>query len=207
MRFYVDRIVRRRDVEPGGAADVVVEAFEAGKVSRSECASMLIDLLNPSIDTTASIIAAALQLFADHPDQWARLRDDRSLLSNAVHEIVRMASPLRAFARRAERDAVVGGTRIGAGSRLLVLFASANRDERFWTEPDAFDITRDARSHVGFGYGAHSCAGQGLGRLETTAVLDALLDRVTFIERRGEGERAVNNVIHRWHKLPLRLHS
>ncbi|MBY6364618.1 cytochrome P450 [Rhodococcus corynebacterioides] len=205
MRRYVGGVIRRRDVRPGSAADNLIAALDRGEISRAECASMLIDLLAPSIDTTASVIAAALQLFADHPDQWATLRADRTLMSNAVNEVVRLASPLRVFARRVVADTVIGGVSVPAGARLLVFYAAANRDETVWPDPDRFDITRDAAAHLGFGHGVHSCAGQGLGRLETSCVLDALLDTVDHIERRGPGARASNNIIARWESLPLRL--
>lgn len=205
MRLYVSSVVRRGQVRPGGAAAELVAAMKAGQLSRGEVSGMLIDLLAPSIDTTASIIAAALQLFADHPDQWELLRQDRTLLPGAINEIVRLASPLRTFTRRVHSDTVLAGHLLPAGSKIMVIYASANRDELVWDEPDAFDITRDATGHLGFGYGVHSCAGQGLGRMETTAVLSALLDRVQRIERRGHGERATNNIIYRWEKLPLRL--
>ncbi len=205
MRMYVGQVVRRRDVQDGSAASILLAALDDGQITKGECASLLIDLLAPSIDTTASIIAAGLQLFADRPDQWKLLREDRTLMPSAVREIVRLASPLRAFTRRVNSDTIVSGVRMKAGSRVLVIYASANRDDRFWSNPDDFDITRDSTAHVGFGYGVHSCAGQGLGRMETTAILSALLDRVERIDRRGPGERATNNVIFRWEKLPLRL--
>ncbi|OZE99811.1 cytochrome P450 [Rhodococcus sp. 15-2388-1-1a] len=205
MRMFVGKVVRRRDFAPDSAGEELLAAVDDGTLSKSECASLLIDLLAPSIDTTASIIAAALQLFADNPDQWNALRNDRSLMPKAINEVVRLASPLRAFQRRVNNDTVVAGTNLAAGSRLLMLFASANRDDRVWDDADAFDISRDLVGHVGFGYGVHSCAGQGLGRLETSSILEALLDHVESIERRGPGKRASNNVIYRWEELPLRL--
>lgn len=205
MRRYVGGVIRRRDVQPDSAAADLLAARDRGQITRTQCASLLIDLLAPSIDTTASVIAAALQLFADHPDQWVALRANRELMPNAINEVVRLASPLRVFARRVVADTELGGTPIPAGARLLVFYAAANRDERMWTDPDRFDITRNAAGHLGFGYGVHACAGQGLGRLETTGVLDALLNSVDRIERRGDGRRASNNIIARWEALPLRL--
>jgi cytochrome P450 len=88
---------------------------------------------------------------------------------------------------------------------VLVMYASANRDEHEWDDPEEFDIRRDAGRHVGFGNGAHACAGQGLARLETTAMLRALLERVDRIEVTGEPVWAVNNIIRRHERLPIRL--
>ncbi len=86
-----------------------------------------------------------------------------------------------------------------------MIYASANRDEREWENPAVFDIRRDAGRHVGFGHGAHACAGQGLARLETTAMLWALLERVDRIELAGTPNWAVNNIIRRHEHLPLKL--
>jgi cytochrome P450 len=88
---------------------------------------------------------------------------------------------------------------------VLVIYASANRDEREWDDPDTFDIRRDANRHLGFGQGAHACAGQGLARLETAAMLQALIERVRAIELAGEPNWALNNVIRRHAHLPLKL--
>jgi cytochrome P450 len=90
---------------------------------------------------------------------------------------------------------------------LLVIYASANRDEREWTDPDTFDIRRDANRQLGFGHGAHACAGQGLARLEMQAMLSALIDSVSRIEITGQPRWAVNNIIRCYDRLPLRLIS
>ena len=165
MLAFVYRLARRRNVIPGSMAHEVVQAIEEGAIKQSQLPSVFIDYLAPSIDTTASAIAAALWLFATNPDQWQLLRQDNARLPNAVNEVVRMESAVRAFGRRAERDTEIAGTRIPAGSRVLVMFASANRDDRVWSDPDRFDITRDASRQLGFGHGVHACAGQGLARM------------------------------------------
>jgi cytochrome P450 len=86
-----------------------------------------------------------------------------------------------------------------------VIYASANRDEREWHKPDTFDIRHDANRQLGFGQGAHACAGQGLARLETSAILQALVDRVDGIELTAEPTWAVNNIIRRHERMPLKL--
>jgi cytochrome P450 len=133
------------------------------------------------------------------------LKDDPALIPNAVNEVLRFESPLRAFARRARTDAEIADHRIRAGARLLVIYSSANRDEREWDAPEAFDITRDATRQLGFGHGAHACAGQGLARLETQAMLRALAERVDRIELSGPPTWAINNVIRRHERLPLKM--
>jgi cytochrome P450 len=105
------------------------------------------------------------------------------------------------------RPCVIANTNIPAGARVLVLYASANRDEREWQDPTTFDITRDANRQLGFGHGAHACAGQGLARLETQAMLTALMNRVERIELMGKPTWALNNIIRCHKELPLRLIS
>jgi cytochrome P450 len=90
---------------------------------------------------------------------------------------------------------------------VLVLNASANRDERQWTDPEAFDIRRHPNRQLGFGHGAHSCAGQGLAHLEMAAMLNALINRVDRIELAGQPVWGLNNVIRCYERLPLRLIS
>jgi cytochrome P450 len=205
MLRFARRVVKQRTILEGSMAHEVLLATDAGIVSPVECSALMIDYIAPSLDTTISAISNALHLFATHPEQWQALRDDPALISNAVNEVVRYESPLRAFARKTARDAAIYGTEIPAGARVLVIYSSANRDELAWEAPDEFDIRRDATRQLGFGHGAHACAGQGLARLETQAMLEALVSRVERIEPTGPPTWAVNNVIRRHDHLPLRL--
>ncbi|WP_101949344.1 cytochrome P450 [Mycobacterium sp. 3519A] len=205
MLRFARRIVRERTVLEGSMAHELLIAADEGKLAHRECPPLMVDYLAPSIDTTMSAISNALYLFANHPDQWQLLKDDPGLMPNAVNEVVRYEPPLRAFARRASQRTEIGGVTIEAGARVLVMYASANRDEREWDKPAVFDIRRDAGRHIGFGQGAHACAGQALARLETTAMLRALIDRVDRIEVTGSPTWAINNVIHRHQHLPLKL--
>lgn len=205
MLRFARRVVRERNVLPGSMAHELLAAADDGVVAPDEVPSLLIDYIAPSLDTTISAISSAIHLFATHPDQWELLKADSSLLPNAVNEVVRFESPLRAFTRKTATDSTVAGVAIPAGARVLAMYASANRDENEWKDPWLFDIRRDAGRHIGFGNGAHACAGQGLARLETTAVLRALLDRVERIESVGEPIWAVNNIIRRLEHAPVRL--
>jgi len=205
MLMFARRVVRKRSVLDGSMAHELLIAADAGKLSHGECAPLMVDYIAPSLDTTISAISSALYLFATHPEQWQALREDPSLINNAVNEVVRFEAPLRAFARHARCDTEVAGVHIPQGARLLVIYASANRDEREWDAPDTFDIRRDANRHLGFGQGAHACAGQSLARLETSAMLRALVDRVDRIELTAEPTWAINNIIRRHEHLPLKL--
>lgn len=205
MLRFASRVVRERNVIEGSMAHELLAAADAGRLSHAECAPLMIDYIAPSLDTTISAISSALHLFATHPEQWQILREDRSLINNAINEVLRFEAPVRAFARHTSSETDIAGVRIPSGARVLVIYASANRDEREWDRPDAFDIRRDANRHLGFGQGAHACAGQGLARLETSAMLRALADRVKRIELTAEPTWAINNVIRRHARLPLKL--
>jgi cytochrome P450 len=206
LRFSKD-VVRHRSVIHGSMGHDILAAADAGKLRHSECSALMIDYLVPSLDTTISGIANALGLFAMHPDQWDALRAEPSLLPNAINEVLRYESPLRAFTRKLLQPTEIADIDIPAGSRVLVPYASANRDEQEWTDPDVFDIRRNATRHLGFGHGAHACAGQGLARLEMQAMLTALTRQVSRIELAGEPTWALNNIIRCYERLPLRLIS
>jgi cytochrome P450 len=205
MLRFTRTVVRNRNVLPGSMTDELLAAVDDGRLAITDVPPLMIDYIAPSLDTTISAISSAIYLFATHPDQWDLLRADPGLLPNAINEVLRLESPLRAFTRKAARDAEIADVHIPAGTRVLVMYASANRDELEWDNPDVFDIRRDAARHIGFGNGAHACAGQGLARMETAALLSALLGRVQRLEISGEPTWAVNNVIHRLERLPVRL--
>jgi cytochrome P450 len=205
MLLFARRVVRQRTFLPGSMADELLLAADQGELSHAECPALMVDYLAPSIDTTMSAISNALYLFASHPEQWQLLKDEPTLMANAINEVLRYEPPLRAFARRAGQPTEIGGVRIRSGARVLVMYASANRDEREWEQPAVFDITRDAGRQIGFGQGAHACAGQSLARLETTAMLRALIERVDRIEVTSSPTWAINNIIHRHERLPLKL--
>lgn len=205
MLRFARRVIRQRAVLEGSLGHDVLLAADDGKLSYADCSPLMIDYLAPSLDTTISAISNALYLFATHPEQWQLLRDDPTLVPNVINEVVRFESPLRAFSRKVRRTTQIGSITLPQGSRVLVLYASANRDEREWDAPDTFDIRRDATRQLGFGQGAHACAGQGLARLELTAMLSALLARVERIELTGAPTWAINNIIRRHERLPVTL--
>ena len=143
-------------------------------------------------------------LLATHPDQWEVLRADPSLVPNAFNETLRLESPIRAFSRVTTTETRVGDIDIPAGARVVIFYAAANRDERRFARPDEFDIRRsNAGEHLGFGLGAHSCAGQGLARMEAHAVLRAVVDQVESLELSGAPTPALNNIINAWATLPV----
>lgn len=174
-----------------------VELVEAGQPL------MLISYTWPGVDTTVNAVAAALHLFARHPDQWELVRRDRELIPSAFAEVLRLHSPVHHFARVATADVEFDGVTVPAGSRVLVMYASANRDERRYPDPDRFDVTRNPSDHLAFGRGIHLCVGHNLAKAEGHAILAALADRVERFEPAGDPEWIVNNTLHGLGRLPL----
>lgn len=187
--------VPRESLKPGSWAALLFEAADAGRIQASDVPAMLIDYVAPSLDTTILGLGHLLWQLGRHPDQWDRIRRDPALIPRAIDEALRLDPPVRAFSRFAVVDYDVDGTTIPAGSRVLVMYASANRDERRYAEPDRFDIGRDARDHVGFGHGVHRCAGSHLAQLEMQSLLAAMVARVRHIEVR-DARIGLNNVLY-----------
>lgn len=168
---------------------------------------LIFDYIGPSLDTTISAIGSAVWLLATHPDQWAALKADPGLIPNVFNEALRLESPVRLLSRVTTTATDIAGHALAAGSRLAMLFASANRDHRHFERADTFDITRhNAVEHIGFGSGPHACAGQGLARLLSHAVLKALIAQVDTIEI-GEAVRGLNNLINGFASLPATVRA
>jgi hypothetical protein len=158
-----------------------------------------------ALDTTASLIGNMLNAFADHPDQWQRLREDPDLAKPAVEEALRFDGPIRAFFRTTTNDTMLSGTTIPADSRVATIFASANRDAAVFENPGTFDIGRHPNPHLSFGASVHLCLGAPLARLEATALLEELAVRVKSIERPCPGVRTTNSTTRGFRILPLTL--
>lgn len=206
MRAYTANDATRDKVRPGSWAALLYDAVDAGLIRPEQVQMLMRDYLGPSLDTTIYATGHLLYLLGTNPDQWNRLRHEPNLAANAINEAVRLESPIRGFTRHVATDARVGAVTIPAGDRVLLLYASANRDERQWERPDDFDIGRVLIDHVGFGHGIHACAGMQLARLEMRCILAAILRRVSRIEV-GEPVLAINNVLRGYESLPVRFHA
>ena len=182
---------------------------DGDRLSDDELRMFLNQILVAGNETTRNTISGGLVAFAQNPEQWDRLRADRSLVNSAVEEILRWTTAVIYFVRTATVDTVLGGQAIAAGEAIMMLYASANRDEaEFGPTADQFDIGRSPNHHVAFGFGAHFCLGAALARLEVAAVLDALLDRgVTRLELVDEVGVSASNIIAGVTSAPMILHT
>ena len=158
-----------------------------------------------ALDTTASLIGNMLNAFADHPDQWQRLRENPDLAETAVDEALRFDSPIRAFFRTTTTDTILCELPIPADARVATIFASANRDPDVFADPDDFDIGRTPNPHLSFGASIHLCLGAPLARLEGAMLLRELAARVKSIERTSPGVRTTNSTTRGFRSLPLAL--
>ena len=133
-------------------------------------------------ETTVRLLSTALKVIGDHPEIQAKLREDRSLLGNFIEECLRIESPVKGDFRLSRVPTTVGDQALGAGCTVMVINGAANRDPRRFDDPDTFDPERkNARQHLAFGRGIHSCPGAPLARAETRVGLERLLDRTTDI--------------------------
>lgn len=155
-------------------------------------------------ETTNRLIGWTARLLALHPDQRRAVREDRSLLNSTIEEVLRYEPPSPVQARYVTTDVELHGTTVPAGSAMLLLNGSANRDERVFPDGDRFDVRRDIAHHLSFGYGIHFCLGAALARIEGRVVLDELLNR--FPEWDVDEERAVRgrtSTVRGWESLPI----
>ncbi|MFC9551377.1 cytochrome P450 [Rhodococcus sp. NPDC056960] len=180
-------------------------AADRGDITYEQAPLVVRSLLTAGVDTTVNGLAAVLYAFARHPEQWARLRDNRTLARTAFDEAVRWESPVQTFFRTATHDTEIGGTVIPDGKKILMFLGAANRDPRRWENPDAFDLDRNPSGHVGYGMGIHQCVGQHVARLESEALLTALASRVESLEIAGPVRRHLNNTLRSWESVPVRV--
>jgi len=201
---YGSRLTRD-DVVPGSWADRVLEAGEKGELTMQEARDLVFDYVLPSLDTTIYSTGELLYQLARIPGSLDTLRARPELIPGILNEAVRLSSPLRGFTRLAVQDYTFTETTIPAGSRVWLLYASANRDERHFPDPDRFDMERNPRDHVGWGQGVHMCSGMHLARLEMEVIVDVLTRKVRAMEA-GAPTRIVNNAAQGYATLPLTLH-
>lgn len=178
---FVDGIVRSK--YGAGKQDLlgqfVTAHVETGEVSHEDAVTDANLLLLAGHETTANMIALGTLALLQHPDQLALIQADKSLVSNAIEELLRYITVSQSMGVRvAKEDFEVGGQRIAAGDGLIVPVAAGNWDDSVFERPDVLDVTRPARGHITFGFGVHACLGQPLARMELREVFSTIFDRL-----------------------------
>jgi cytochrome P450 len=155
-------------------------------------------------ETTRGALSGGMQALLDHPEQLAKWQADPSLNKGAVEEILRYVTPVNTMTRTVAADIEIGGRQLSAGERLILFYASANRDEAVFEAPNEFRVDRSPNPHLAFGIGEHFCLGAHLARKTTGALFGELLPRLESVEPLGEAERVASNLVPGVKHLPIR---
>ncbi len=176
-RLVADRFAHPTDDLPGELVRLYLEGDQS--ISEHEIVSLCYGQLTAGHETTSSLLGNGLKELLTHREQWEAICADPGLIPNAVEELLRFGPPVFAWRRLAKRDTTVAGVDLPAGSKVLLLLGSANRDEASFAEGERLDVRRqNAKEHLAFGFGIHYCLGAPLARLEARVVLEELTRRL-----------------------------
>jgi cytochrome P450 family 142 subfamily A polypeptide 1 len=216
--FATEAIEERRDnlgedlvsLLIGGAEDP--SKITAGEVDYENVIHDSLLTLIGGDETTRHVISGGLYQLLTHPEQKRMLIDDPDLIPTAVEEMLRWVSPIKNMARTVTRDTELNGQHLRAGEKLLLLYPSANRDEKVFSGPFTFDVTRTPNDHVAFGLGTHFCLGNNLARLELRCFFETLLRRLpdielaaVVVEKGAEPDYRPANFVSGYEHLPVRF--
>ena len=189
-------IERRENPRDDVVSRLVLTEVDGERLTPNEYKNFFQLLVFAGNETTRTAITHGTIAFADHPEQWQRLLDDPSLLPTAVEEVIRWSSPVLHMRRTATADTEVAGTAIAKGDKVVMWYASSNRDEAVWQAPDKFDIGRSPNPQQSFGGGGpHFCLGAFLARMEISVLIEEMLVRNITLQRVGEPTRIASNFI------------
>jgi cytochrome P450 len=166
---YIGRAMSRDAIAEGSWGAAVYAAADRGEIGEADAVQMMSAFIIAGMDTTVNSIGSAVWLLSERPEAWDQVRADPGLARSAYEEALRYESPVTFFCRAVTRPTTIDGVDLDAGDRVMLLYGSANRDERRFADAATFDVRRNPVDHVAFGGGIHSCAGQGLARIEGPA--------------------------------------
>lgn len=174
--------LRRRQPGPDVATDLLQAQAQGGVMSEDELLGYLVLLLVAGLETTYDLLGLCALILTDHPDVWARLKQDRALVPRFIEEVLRFESPSQSTMRITTQETELGGVRLPQGAIVLVQLVSANRDESVFRDAQRFDLDRTT-PHLAFGQGIHFCVGAPLARLEGRLAVETLLERCDRLVR------------------------
>lgn len=209
LNEYALKLGRRRRHDPQD--DLVTKLIEAEidgeRLSEEEFANFFRLMIFAGNETTRSSMSHLALYLVDHPEQFASVRSDRTLLAGAAEEVVRYSSPILYFRRTATRDCELSGTSIAAGEKVVMYYAAADFDPEVFPDPLGFDVSRpNSPANVAFGGGgAHFCLGASLARLELAELIDEIVERDFTIEVAGEPEFVDSNFVNGIEHLEVRI--
>ncbi len=174
-------------------------------ISHFEAMSYYIIVATAGHDTTSSSTAGAIWGLAENPGELAKLQADPKLIPGLVDESIRWITPVKTFMRTAMEDTEVGGRKLSKGDWLMLCYASGNRDEAVFDDPNAFRVDRSPNRHLAFGYGAHLCLGQHLAKMEMRILWEELIPRLKSLELAGVPAMSQAVFVNGPKKLPIRF--
>jgi cytochrome P450 len=207
MFQFAYKLLQQRKADPRD--DLVTELSGASvseaKLSELDFASFFLLLAVAGNETTRNLITHGMMLLIENPQARARLIEHPALMPSAVEEMLRVVAPVMYFRRTATQDTQIRGQRIREGDKVTLWYASANRDEDVFEDPDRFDIGRTPNEHLAFGVGQHFCLGASLARLEIRVMFEELLERFPDIEHNGPVRTLRSHFIDGVKSMPIRF--
>lgn len=195
---YIHDLLDMRRENPGDdfPSDLLKLQAEGADITNDEIAGVLYSTLFAGHETTSTFMGNYVMAMMDHPDVWAQIKADHSLIPNAVEEMLRYQPSVVGWRRKARVACTVGGVDLPEGAEILMITGSANRDEAQYPEGETLDITREnARTHLSFGYGIHYCLGFQLAKMEAQILLRQLCTRFPTLRLRPGFEAEYNRNI------------
>lgn len=207
LYMYANEMAAQRRVEPrNDLVTTLITADGGDQLSEHEFDLFVLLLSVAGNETTRNGISHGLLALIEHPDAFDALKADPSLVPSGVEEMLRWATPVNHFLRTATCDAELHGTQIQQGDAVVMLYASANRDEEVFDHPFTFDVTRHPNPHVTFGGGGpHHCLGFNLAKMEMRILFEELVTKVGKVELRGDVAKLRSAFIHGIKQLPVTL--
>jgi cholest-4-en-3-one 26-monooxygenase len=207
LYMYANQLAADRAVNP--REDIITTLLgehDGDKLSEHEFDLFVLLLSVAGNETTRNGISHGVLALIENPDQFDAMKSDRGLLETGVEEMLRWGTPVNSFRRTATCDVELHGVQIKEGDAVVMLYASANRDEDVFADPFRFDVSRNPNPHLTFGGGGpHFCLGSNLARLEMRILFEELLSRVGAIELIGEVTKLRSHFVHGIKRLPVRL--
>ena len=202
--YFAAEIERRRTHPSDDLISKLVHTETAeGRLTALEILAFSRLLLVAGNETTTNLVGNAMIALLSNPEQLERVRADPTLVPNVVEETLRFDPPVQGLPRLVVRDVEVGGEKIPAGARVMLMIGSANRDPARFPDPDRFDVTRDTTGHLGLGFGIHFCLGSHLARLESRIVLEGITGRLANLQLAGPVKRNPSPILRGPATLPL----
>lgn len=206
---YFEKLAEERRQNPGKDVATILAngTIDGQPLDPLDLAGYYIIVAAAGHDTTSASTAGAMLALAKDPEQFAKVKADRSLVAGIVEEAIRWTTPVQHFMRMANEDVEIAGVQIAKGDWLMLNYVAANHDPAQFDEPRKFEAARDQNRHIAFGAGAHQCLGLHLARLEMRILFEELLDRLESVELAGEPKRASSTFVGGLKTLPLRFRA